>query len=80
MLFAKLHRTAHFINCPKREKVIVAASVLEEDHTGQHISEKLNQIIAKFNLTNNIHMGICDNAYNMQNFATQQFNYISINI
>lgn len=58
--------TAHFIDGPKREKVILAASVLEEDHTGQHISAKLYEIIAEFNLTKKVHMVIRDNAYNMQ--------------
>ncbi|XP_028179231.1 zinc finger BED domain-containing protein 4-like [Ostrinia furnacalis] len=69
--------TAHFINGSKREKVILAASVLEEDHTGQHISAKLNEIIAEFNLTNKVHMVIRDNAYNMQ-AAMRCGNFLSI--
>ncbi|XP_055912774.1 zinc finger BED domain-containing protein 4-like [Eupeodes corollae] len=38
--------TAHFIQSTKRQKVILAASALEDNHTGKHISETLINIIA----------------------------------
>ena len=40
-----LNFTAHFILGSKREKVILAASVMEEDHTGQHIAQKLPELL-----------------------------------
>ncbi|XP_046809844.1 E3 SUMO-protein ligase ZBED1-like [Lucilia cuprina] len=58
--------TAHFILGSKRLKYILGASVLEEDHTGSYICEKLEAVIEEFKLENKIHMGISDNAKNVK--------------
>ncbi|XP_046802541.1 E3 SUMO-protein ligase ZBED1-like [Lucilia cuprina] len=57
--------TAHFILGSKRLKYILGASVLEEDHTGSYICEKLEAVIEEFKLENKIHIGISNNAKNM---------------
>ncbi|XP_055904691.1 zinc finger BED domain-containing protein 4-like [Eupeodes corollae] len=72
-----LSYTAHFIQATKRQKVILAASALEDNHTGKHISETLINIIAEFRLTNKVHMVIRDNACNMQS-AMRLGNFASI--
>jgi len=45
-----------------RQKVIFAAMVLEQDHTGAYLASKLNEAIDKWKLHGKIHMGLCDNA------------------
>ncbi|XP_011883029.1 PREDICTED: zinc finger BED domain-containing protein 4-like [Vollenhovia emeryi] len=62
--------TAHFILGPQRLKVVLGASVLEEDHTGIYISQKLIELIDSYNIRKKIHMAIRDNAANM-NCATR---------
>ncbi|CAH0730243.1 unnamed protein product, partial [Brenthis ino] len=61
----------------KEKKLYWQLVSLKEDHTGQHISAKLNEIIAEFNLTKKVHMVIRDNAYNMQ-AAMRCGNFMSI--
>lgn len=62
--------TAHFILGPQRLKVVLGANVLEEDHTGSYISQKLIELVNSHNIKNKIHMAIRDNAANM-NCATR---------
>jgi len=42
--------TAHFILGPQRLKVILGANVLEEDHTGSYISQKLIELVDSYNI------------------------------
>lgn len=57
--------TAHFIDAGKRSKVILAASAMEEDHNAQNISDKLINVIDEFKISDRIHLGVRDNARNM---------------
>lgn len=69
--------TAHLFVGSRREKVKLVASVMEEDHTGQYIAQKLSETIAEYNIKDKIHMGIRDNASNM-NAAMRYGNFVSI--
>ena len=57
--------TAHFLHQSTRQKVILAAMVLEQNHTGAYLASKLNEAIDKWKLHGKIHMGLRDNAANM---------------
>ena len=57
--------TGHFLSQSSRQKVILAAMVLEEDHTLAYLASKLNEAISTWNLVGKVHMGIRDNAANM---------------
>lgn len=58
--------TAHFIMGSQRLKVVLGASVLEEDHTGSYISQKLIELVENYNIRNKIHVAVRDNAANMR--------------
>ncbi|XP_036329136.1 zinc finger BED domain-containing protein 1-like [Rhagoletis pomonella] len=58
--------TAHFLEGPRRLKVILAASVLETDHTAQNIFADLNKVIEEYNIRSKIHLAVTDNAANMR--------------
>ena len=60
-----LSLTAHFLQQCTRQKVILAAMVLEEDHTGAYLASRLNDAKEIWKLDGKIHMGIRDNAANM---------------
>jgi len=57
--------TGHFLQQSARQKVILAAMVLEEDHTGVYLASKLTEAMQLWHLNGKIHMGIRDNAANM---------------
>jgi hAT family C-terminal dimerisation region/BED zinc finger len=57
--------TGHFLHQSTRQKVILAAMVLENDHTGMYLASKLNEAIETWKLDGKVHMGIRDNAANM---------------
>jgi len=57
--------TAHFLHQSTREKVILVAMVLEEDHTGDYLASKLTEAIQTWNLDGKVHMGLRDNASNI---------------
>lgn len=57
--------TAHFIMKSQRLKVVLGVNVLEEDHTGSYISQKLIELVDSYNIRKKIHMAIRDNAANM---------------
>lgn len=57
--------TAHFVRESVRQKVILNAMVLEENHTGAYLASKLNEAIATWGIEGKIHSGIRDNASNM---------------
>jgi hypothetical protein len=57
--------TGHFLRGAVRQKVILSAMVLDDDHTGLYLSSKLVEAISKWSLTGKIHLGIRDNAANM---------------
>ena len=57
--------TAHFLHESTRQKVILAAMVLDDDHTGAYLASKLDEAKQTWKLDGKIHMGIRDNAANM---------------
>jgi len=57
--------TGHFLQGATRQKVILAAMVLDEDHTGTYLASRLKDAIETWNLQGKIHMGLRDNAANM---------------
>jgi len=57
--------TGHFLQQSARQKVILAAMVLEEDHTGVYLASKLTEAMQLWHLNGKIHMGIRDSAANM---------------
>ena len=54
--------TAHFIRKEQRLKVVLAATVLEDDHTGDYIAEKLKEIAETYNIATKVHLAVRDNA------------------
>ncbi|XP_063366204.1 zinc finger BED domain-containing protein 4-like [Cydia splendana] len=69
--------TAHFVHNEQRPKVILGASVLENDHTGDYISEKLKEVVEDYNIGSKIHLALRDNAGNMAR-ATRVAEYDSL--
>nr|XP_022903539.1 zinc finger BED domain-containing protein 4-like [Onthophagus taurus] len=57
--------TAHFVRKEQRLKVVLAAIVLEDDHTGDYIAEKLKEIVETYNIARKVHLAVRDNARNM---------------
>ena len=57
--------TSHFLHQSMREKVILAAMVLEEDHTGEYLASELIEAIQTWNLDGKVHMRLRDNAPNI---------------
>ncbi|GBP51745.1 Zinc finger BED domain-containing protein 6 [Eumeta japonica] len=68
-----LSLTGHFIMGPKRLKVILGAKVLENDHTGQYIDEKLQEMITKWNINKKLFLILRDNAKNMVSATRDQY-------
>ena len=57
--------TAHFFHQSTRQKVLLTAMVLEQDHTGAYLASKLTGAIETWKLEGKVHMGLRDNAANM---------------
>lgn len=57
--------TAHFVRKEQRLKVVLAATVLEDDHTGDYVAEKLKEIAETYNIATKVHLAVRDNARNM---------------
>lgn len=58
--------TAHFIKESTREKIILAAAEMNEDHTAVNIYNKLSEVINEFQIGDRIHVAVGDNARNMK--------------
>lgn len=69
--------TAHFVVGPKRLKVILGAMVLDEDHTGAVLADKLLELAREYHIEKKIHMAIRDNAANM-GAATRIANFTAL--
>ena len=63
VLASELHWT--FFCREQHDKVILAAMVLDEDHTGTYLASRLKDAIETWNLQGKIHMGLPDNAASM---------------
>ena len=57
--------TAHFVKEAVRHKVVLAASVLDLDHAGEYIAQKLTDTLLTWGIESKIHIGVRDNAANM---------------
>jgi len=60
-----LSLTGHFIIESQRLKVILGAGVLENNHTGENIEEKLREMINKWDINKKLFLILRDNAANM---------------
>ncbi|XP_044751633.1 zinc finger BED domain-containing protein 4-like [Coccinella septempunctata] len=68
-----LSLTGHFIVGPKRLKVILGAQVLENDHTGLYIEEKLREMINEWKINDKLFLLLRDNARNMVSAMRGQY-------
>ena len=57
--------TAHFVKEAVRHKIVLAASVLDLDHTGEYMAQKLTDTLLTWDIESKIHIGVRDNAANM---------------
>jgi len=63
--YSLLSLTGHFIIGYQRLKVILGAGVLENNHTGENIEEKLREMINKWDINKKLFLILRDNAANM---------------
>ena len=57
--------TGHFVHGTVRRKVILAAMVLEDDHTAVYLAHKLSEAISTWELESKLHVAVRDNAANI---------------